>query len=90
MKKALDKPKKVCYNNPRQFAGVMELADVRDSKSRGSDTVWVRPPPPAPKIPNVRAFGIFTFSVFILSVKFICGEKRVFSSLFFVDFLWEM
>ena len=31
-------------------AGVMELADVTDSKSVGSDTVWVRVPPPAPKI----------------------------------------
>ncbi len=27
----------------------MELADVPDSKSGGSDTVRVRPPPPAPK-----------------------------------------
>ena len=26
----------------------MELADVLDSKSSGSDTVRVRPPPPAP------------------------------------------
>ena len=30
------------------FAGVMELADVLDSKSSGSDTVRVRPPLPAP------------------------------------------
>ena len=30
-------------------AGVMELVDVTDSKSVGSDTVWVRVPPPAPK-----------------------------------------
>ena len=27
----------------------MELVDVTDSKSVGSDTVWVRVPPPAPK-----------------------------------------
>ena len=27
----------------------MELADVLDSKSSGSDTVRVRPPPPAPE-----------------------------------------
>ena len=30
-------------------AGMMELADVLDSKSSGSDTVRVRPPLPAPE-----------------------------------------
>ena len=30
-------------------AGVVELADALDSKSSGSDTVWVQLPPPAPK-----------------------------------------
>ena len=30
------------------FAGVLELVDEADSKSVGSDTVWVRVPPPAP------------------------------------------
>ena len=31
------------------IAGMMELADVLDSKSSGSDTVRVRPPLPAPE-----------------------------------------
>ena len=40
------------YENFREFLDKMcrcdGMADVTDSKSVGSDTVWVRVPPPAP------------------------------------------
>ena len=36
----------------------MELADVTDSKSVGSDTVWVRVPPPAPNQYNPNLFPL--------------------------------
>ena len=61
----------MCYNLPARknlLAGVMELADVPDSKSGGSDTVRVRPPPPAPKqynpnqiFPVGDGFGLFVY-----------------------------
>ena len=41
----------ILYNIKSLNAGVMELVDVTDSKSVGSDTVWVRVPPPAPQLP---------------------------------------
>ena len=48
--KMLDKNEKILYNIKVSLphAGVMELADVSDSKSDGSDTVPVRPRSPAP------------------------------------------
>ena len=45
------------YNKSVIFAGVMELADVTDSKSVGSDTVWVRVPPPAPQKKSLLSTG---------------------------------
>ena len=43
----------MCYNTTvgliLHYAGVMELADVPDSKSGPGDRVRVRPPPPAPQ-----------------------------------------
>ena len=61
----------------------MELADVTDSKSVGSDTVWVRVPPPAPNIPFAFfAGGIFTYYFFTLHFSrslwtgFLEGKKK--------------
>ena len=49
--KMLDKNEKLRYNIKVSLphAGVMELADVLDSKSSPGNRVRVRPPPPAPK-----------------------------------------
>ncbi len=42
----------------------MELADVPDSKSGGSDTVRVRPPLPAPKTDELCvSLSVFIFSL---------------------------
>ena len=52
-------------------AGMMELADVLDSKSSGSDTVRVRPPLPAPKKQPyfVRLFLFFTKQLHLDDLK---------------------
>ena len=50
----------------REYADVAELADALDSGSSGSDTVGVQVPSSAPKIPNAKVFGIFTYSLFII------------------------
>ena len=48
----------------RTQAGMMELADVLDSKSSGSDTVRVRPPLPAPeKNPHLSMTSVGSFQL---------------------------
>ena len=51
------------------------MADVTDSKSVGSDTVWVRVPPPAPskKGREMRPFLLFIFE-FLKDMADICFE----------------
>ena len=59
------------------YAGVMELVDVTDSKSVGSDTVWVRVPPPAPaqKFPPPFRFRLAAKTA--LWWEFLCFPLRL-------------
>ena len=53
----------------------MELADVLDSKSSGSDTVPVRPRPPAPTEFVHPVFGLFYFVIFYIYLHFYIQYK---------------
>ena len=58
-------------------AGVMELADVTDSKSVDGDIVWVRVPPPAPRkkpLLSTRQERFFLRSTVLGSQKRLSGR----------------
>ena len=64
------------------YAGVVELADARDSKSRVRKDVRVRPPPPAPNqynpnlFPIGDGFGLFVFFDRYETTHFRNGVKK--------------
>ena len=68
-------------------AGVVELADARDSKSRDGDIVWVRPPPPAPKPPFALRTGVsYAFFCFYI-YAFLSSVFRFWSAFAFQIFV---
>lgn len=49
------------------YAGVVESADAEDSKSSGSDTVWVQVPPSAPRRICIKSQPRTIFSVLMVT-----------------------
>ena len=70
-----------------QYAGMMELADVLDSKSSGGDTVRVRPPLPAPTLKIPQTLDMIGFAEFFyLYFYFFMCFTRIPADLLFVVF----
>ena len=76
-KKVIDNFTGIWYNTIR-YAGVMELADVLDSKSSGSDTVSVRPRSPAPEEAESKAYKSYWLSLFFYYPSSFFGAERIF------------